>query len=297
MVQRAIMESSSCSAHFPKNTMAPGLGRHILFTPLAQARAAGTAAAAKFGCTAGADVLACLRRVPAKAWLDGDYTEVFTATPCGTPVLPAAPETAMREGRIAAVPVLFGTNRDELCLYVAAALATGAKYDEPTYRHLLADTYGAAAQRIAAAYPLQGTGPFGPGLARAAATTDEGRGCATAADARALASAGRPVFTYLVAAEARARSRVASSRRVSRSARRTASNWPPAGRRRAQRELSRTVIGLDPLRPHRRPERPWPAHLAEVRRRCPRPALAPGETGPVDAKATFRCAWWNSVGE
>ncbi|MFI5609258.1 carboxylesterase family protein [Amycolatopsis sp. NPDC051903] len=129
LVQRAIIDSSSCSAYFPKNTVAPGLGRHTLFTPLAQAQAAGTAVGGKFGCATGADVLACLRRVPAKAWLDGGYTEVFTATPYGTPVLPAPSEMAMRERRIAGVPVLFGTNRDELRLDVAAAAATAAQQD------------------------------------------------------------------------------------------------------------------------------------------------------------------------
>lgn len=86
LVQRQIMEtSSSCSAYFGKNALAPGLGRHTLFTPLKDAQAAGTAAAAKFGCEKDPDVLACLRRVPVRQWLDGGYTPRRAPAPSPPP--------------------------------------------------------------------------------------------------------------------------------------------------------------------------------------------------------------------
>ncbi|MEW2502234.1 carboxylesterase family protein [Amycolatopsis sp. NPDC047767] len=201
LVERAIMESSSCSAYFAKNALAPGLGRHTLFTPLQGAQAAGTAAAAK----------------------------------------------------------------------------------------------------IAAAYPARGTGPFAASLSWAAATTDDGWDCPTAADAQALASAGRPVYTYFFADE----------------------NAPPipgyavpqgfplgaahglemgylsweANGNAAQQRLSRKMIGYwtnfartgDPTGAGL-PTWPKFSEGARVQR------FAPDRVGPIDPQAQSKCSLWRQLG-
>ncbi|WP_326569325.1 carboxylesterase family protein [Amycolatopsis rhabdoformis] len=300
LVERAIMESSSCSAYFAKNALAPGLGRHTLFTPLADAQAAGSAAAAKFGCDQDPDVLACLRRVPVRQWLDGGYTEVFTATPWGTSVLPGSPETAMRERRTLPIPVLFGSNQDELRLYVAAATAGGLKFDQPTYAGLLADTYGAAsAAKITAAYPAQG--PFAAALSWAAATTDDGWGCPTATDAQALASAGRPVYTYYFAdRDAPPIPGYAVPPGFPLGAAHGLEMgylfWDPKGTA-PQQTLSRTMIGYwtnfaRTGDPNGAGLPPWPNFSAGARVQ----RLTPDQVGPIDPQVQSKCSLWRQVG-
>ncbi|WP_177231248.1 hypothetical protein [Amycolatopsis saalfeldensis] len=143
----------------------------VLTSPRAAALQPRADAAAKF-CCQGTDsaVLACLRRVPVKAWLDGGYTEVFTAAPYGIPVLPASPVDAMREGRTPHVPVLFGTDRDELRLYVAADARALAVRGRPVHACQFADREAPGTQGypmppgfpLVAAHGLELASLFGP---------------------------------------------------------------------------------------------------------------------------------------
>ncbi|WIX78805.1 carboxylesterase family protein [Amycolatopsis carbonis] len=300
LIERAIMESSSCPAYFAKNALATGLGRHTLFTPLKDAQAAGTTAVAKFGCGKDPDVLGCLRAGEAVArrrlhrgvhrdalWhvraarLAGnvDARRPDAADPRAVRLQPrrAAPLRRRHDGR-----------RDEVRPADVPGFARG---------HLRRGLRGEDRRRL----PRRAPGPSPrrcPGRPPPRTTAGAAR---PAADAETLASAGRPVYTYFFADE----------------------NAPPipgyavppgfplgaahglemgylfweAKGNAAQQQLSRTMIGYwtnfaRTGDPNGAGLPTWPrfSEGARVQR------FAPDQVGPIDPQTQSKCSLWRQVG-
>jgi para-nitrobenzyl esterase len=91
--------------------------------------------------------------------------------------------------------MIVGVNKDEMRLYVAAAISSGTPFDAATYRDLMSDAFGADAARVEKTYPITGDDPWAPALAWSAAVTDAGWTCPTAVDEKALSRGrGAPVY-------------------------------------------------------------------------------------------------------
>lgn len=191
LIDRAIVQSGSCSVHLPRNGTFPGSGEYRLLVPRAQLEALGLDAASTLNC---AD-LACLRRVDAQRWLDTGLINHFSQAGFHTDLLPEDPAAVLHSGRAHQVPMIMGFTRDELRLHTGSALVGGASYD---YAHLMRDSFGPRAQEIGAAYPLTGADKYTSALAWSAVSTDAGWACPTLADAQAF-NRGQPVYTYVFA--------------------------------------------------------------------------------------------------
>lgn len=144
---------------------------------LPQAEAASLDYARRVGCGDPATAATCLRglpadelRLPVQYYHIGD--EVLSGPVTGTAALPVDPMSAFAAGGAAKVPVLIGINRDEFTLFVGLQyLRFGKEYTAAEYSNLLATTFGANADAVAAHYPL--TNYRGSvSLAFAAAVTD-----------------------------------------------------------------------------------------------------------------------------
>lgn len=126
LFRRAITESGPCAVSWP--------------TP-AQAEAQGTRFADVLGCSASAEVLACLRGKSAHEVLQAlppDPTFLFNFSANWVPtgdgvVLPADPAAAVRGGKFQRVPLIIGENRDEGRLFVGLAynVSFGATMPHP----------------------------------------------------------------------------------------------------------------------------------------------------------------------
>lgn len=200
LVNRAIIESGSCSDFLPDNGLAPGVPADPLFAPLPQIQDQGEQAATQLGCANDADVLTCLRAKPTNALATSDYMSEFSFPADNSAFLPDEPGTALHAGKLPPVPIMVGNTNDELRLYVAVAISTGTTYDLPRYHQLMADTYGQQAAAVEAAYP-PGTTTTTAATAWAAAITDQGMLCGTAGDEQALAQHGRDVYGFVFADE------------------------------------------------------------------------------------------------
>ncbi|WP_433871775.1 carboxylesterase/lipase family protein [Saccharopolyspora sp. CA-218241] len=104
-----------------------------------------------------------LRRVPVTELLG--VSSVFTRPAWGGPVLPVAPDEAVRAGRVADVPVLVGGTRDEARLFVALFYE---EITEQSYGELLAEAFGPDADEVRARYPAAES----PGLSWARVLSD-----------------------------------------------------------------------------------------------------------------------------
>ena len=93
-----------------------------------------------------------LRRVPVEELLE--FSAYFSRPSFGASVLPASPVDALRSGRFHRVPVLAGQTRDEARLFVALFFGVTAE----SYDRLVAESFGANADRVAREYP-PGDGP------------------------------------------------------------------------------------------------------------------------------------------
>jgi para-nitrobenzyl esterase len=192
LFQQAIMESGTCSY----------LGQPLHDDPTGvyeSGEAFGLRIAAAVGCAGPGDVAACLRaKTP---------DELVAATPqlealrlrsarfwpvVDGYVFPEPPWQAVTATppRVADVPVMLGTNREEADLLILnSAVDTPEQYQ--TAAGMLFGTHGDAAQL---AYPLSDYAT--PRLAVSAMYTDVIFTCATRVMARDLAAAGRRVFLY-----------------------------------------------------------------------------------------------------
>jgi para-nitrobenzyl esterase len=184
LFDKAIVESGSCMTEYPKNGIAPGVPSYRPWWPKEQVQGVGTATATQLGC---AD-LACLRGKKTEELATSDIMARFSFPSFGVARLPEDPAVALKAGRFHKVPVLQGSNHDEMRFYVAPALAGGLVIDQAKYDALLDDSFGADAPKVRAAYPA-GTDPASTW---ATVLTDAGWSCTTLEANTAL----QPLFAY-----------------------------------------------------------------------------------------------------
>ena len=142
LFHRAIIQSGPCQLGLPAGE---NQVQHT-WVPRQQVEQAG--AAAPHGC---ADI-DCLRALPTAEVKK--LTPLFSAPAYDTEALPRNPITALREGDFHRVPVLAGTTRNELTVFVAMYYPP---LDAKAYEQALVDGFGATgAARILAAYPPAG---------------------------------------------------------------------------------------------------------------------------------------------
>ena len=157
LFHKAIMQSGPCATA-------------LVDKPVADER--GAQATAELGCvpsdddtaSAGGAVTACLRSRPVASILDtlaeqggalmGEYRDQPWMPVVGTPLLPRQPGEALADGAAAGMPLLVGTNRDEMSAFVGRSYdAAGRPLTEPAYRALVEDGFGRDAAAILARYP------------------------------------------------------------------------------------------------------------------------------------------------
>jgi para-nitrobenzyl esterase len=191
LFHRAILQSGPCTEHVTK--------------PVADER--GARVADEVGCATAPGpeaVAACLREQPVDELLatledlglpvTGEYADEPWQPVAGTPTLPRQPLDAVADGSAAGIPLLVGTNRDEMRPFVGFAFDPPLTAD--TYREQLEEAFGADADAVQARYPVEAYPT--PTLALATVLGDWGRGigtCPVVATAEA-ASAHGDVFAY-----------------------------------------------------------------------------------------------------
>ncbi|MBZ4318714.1 carboxylesterase/lipase family protein [Streptomyces huiliensis] len=193
LFRRAVLQSGSCLTSMPRAAVVPGTPA---WSPWARERdtsAAGAAAARRLGCGRAADALRCLRALPAAKLATPELMRAFTAVSYGNRTLPEEPGRALRAGRFQRVPVVQGTNRDEMRYFVADAFAAFPVRDEKDYRARLRGSFGDAAADVERLYPARAFPT--PALAWATVLTDRSWTCTTLRADRLLA-ARVPVYGY-----------------------------------------------------------------------------------------------------
>ncbi|MGW7333662.1 carboxylesterase family protein, partial [Streptomyces sp. NPDC054840] len=139
-------------------------------------------------------VLDCLRRLDTGALATAELMQRFSLVSYGNSVLPLEPRRALEAGRFHRVPVIQGTNQDEMRLFLAQTLAGYPIPDGAAYRDRLERSFDPPTARVvAAAYPVSAFAT--PAMAWATVLTDVSFVCPTLRDGAAL---GRyvPVYTY-----------------------------------------------------------------------------------------------------
>ncbi|MCE7005799.1 carboxylesterase family protein [Kibdelosporangium philippinense] len=155
-----------------------------------QAYAAGAQLSSTVGC---ADV-ACLRGKPVK--------DLLTAWPGGAPVvggreLPLQPPDAIRQGKYHRVPLLWGSNLDEMRLFVGLTYdGAGKPVTVAQYEQVTRDTFGPAADKVLARYPVGNYAS--PSIALATWQTDVPGHLSTCGHINTynLFKTGAPVYAY-----------------------------------------------------------------------------------------------------
>ena len=190
LFDRAIVQSGACDNEVPT---------------LVEAREFGAQAIDALDCDTSADVAACLRERPLaeprrdarRSWHERVNARVNDRPwnpVAGTRVLPRQPGEALREGYAALVPLLVGGTRDEMRHFVCSA--SGERPPRSTYRTMMVEAFGDAADDVLAAYPAT---DLPEPRARAAAVVSDWGGqigaCPVLRTAEA-ASAHQPVYAY-----------------------------------------------------------------------------------------------------
>ncbi|GGV31093.1 carboxylesterase/lipase family protein [Streptomyces spectabilis] len=194
LFQRAALQSGSCMTAFPRGAVVPAQPRYEPFVPRSRTETAGVAAAATLGCVRPGDTLDCLRRLSTDELVTPALMQTFSLVSYGGGGLPLRPDRALEKGRFHRVPVVQGTNRDEMRLFLALTQSTTPIPDARAYRARLAHSFGASAPAVEARYPL--ADHPSPGLAWAALVTDASFTCGALRADRALA-ARVPTYAYL----------------------------------------------------------------------------------------------------
>ncbi|MFD9406382.1 carboxylesterase/lipase family protein [Streptomyces sp. NPDC059989] len=195
LFRRAIVQSGSCSTTMPPRSLLPGRGAYEPFAPESRTVAEGVAAAARLGCGDTAGVLDCLRRLDAGTLATPELTQTFSAVSYGNALLPLEPRRALEAGRFHRVPVMQGTTRDEMRIFVGQTLAQEPIGDGAAYRARLERSFGAdTARAVEAAYPVSRYPT--PAAAWAAVLSDASFTCPTLRDSGALAR-HVPTYDYL----------------------------------------------------------------------------------------------------
>lgn len=195
LFHKAIAQSGPCANAF-------------LTKPVADER--GATAIAELGCDSSDDVGRCLRDRPVEEVLatlsdhEAGATSELSDRPwspvVGTPVLPRQPIDAIDAGASAGIPLMLGSNRDEMRPFVWSQYeAGGAPMTAAEYRAVVEETFGADAGEVLARYPVDDHSS--PGVALATVLTDRGAniGACPTLQASHAASPHAPVFTYELA--------------------------------------------------------------------------------------------------
>src|SRR3954468_5901664 len=155
----------------------------------------GRSFAAAIGCTDAATMTACLRAKSPAAVIDAQATSGVAWRPVvGGAAQPLPPLQAFSSGRFNRVPFIIGNTRHETRAFVYEGNdLVRQPLTASAYEATIRATYGAAADRVLAEYPV--TGYDGPGLALAAVQTDSGFACNSVPVTDAL-SAWVPTFAY-----------------------------------------------------------------------------------------------------
>ncbi|HEY7483095.1 MAG TPA: carboxylesterase family protein [Streptosporangiaceae bacterium] len=158
LFNRAIMQSGSC-----------------LTQTLSAGEATGTTIATAAGCADPATAAACLRGKSTTDLLQAASGASSFAMVHGVPTLPTAPDTAVRNGDFAKVPVVIGANRDEGRTFAQGFI--GQTQDQ--YVGFVRSAFGANADAVLAHYPWpapgsQGADKFTPAYLVGAIFTDSG---------------------------------------------------------------------------------------------------------------------------
>ncbi|WP_432534427.1 carboxylesterase/lipase family protein [Kineococcus arenarius] len=137
LFQRAIIQSGGCSGRTEE-----------------AAQSDGAAFAERLGCVDPASQTACLRSKTPEEVLAAQGNFSGGAVVDGT-VVPQDPREALRQGRVAQVPVLIGSNSDESQQSVFGAYDyQGNPLTPEGYESLVRSTYPAVADRVLAEYPV-----------------------------------------------------------------------------------------------------------------------------------------------
>nr|WP_223206340.1 carboxylesterase family protein [Streptomyces xanthii] len=187
LFQRAVLQSGSCLTSFPRGALAPGTPAYEPFASQADVQTAGAEAARQLGCTEAEsdEVLACLRGLSTDRLATAQLMQSFNRPAFGNGLLPKAPAQALASGRFHRLPVILGTNHDEMRMFVGSSLAAFPIRTEDDYRARLREAFGAAAPAVEARYPA--ARHPSPALAWAAVLTDRSFTCTTLAAGRAIA--------------------------------------------------------------------------------------------------------------
>lgn len=198
LFQRAVLQSGSCLMSFPRGALGPGTPAYEPFAPQHDVQTAGVEAARQLGCTAGGgeQVLACLRGQSTDRLATAQLMQSFNRPAFGSTLLPLAPDQALASGRFHRVPVVQGTNHDEMRMFVGMSLAAFPIRTEDDYRARLVEAFGPAAPAVETRYPAADHPT--PALAWAAALTDRSLTCTTLAAGRAIAAHAprSPLYSY-----------------------------------------------------------------------------------------------------
>ncbi|MGW6979876.1 carboxylesterase/lipase family protein [Streptomyces sp. NPDC054932] len=198
LFRRAVLQSGSCLMSFPSGALGPGTPAYEPFAPQRDVQSAGAEAARQLGCTAAGEdeVVACLRGQSTDRLATAQLMQSFNRPAFGNALLPVAPDRALASGRFHRVPVVLGTNHDEMRMFVGLSLAAFPIRTETDYRARLVDAFGVAAPAVEARYPASDHPT--PALAWAAVLTDRSLTCTTLAAGRALAThaPGLPLYGY-----------------------------------------------------------------------------------------------------
>ncbi|GAA2650344.1 carboxylesterase family protein [Streptomyces spororaveus] len=194
LFHRAIVQSGSCSTTAPPRSLLPGLGTYEPFVPERRTVEDGALAAARLGCDRPGGVLDCLRALDPAVLATPELMQRFSLVAYGNGVLPMEPRRALEAGRFHRVPVVQGTDQDEMRLFLAQTLAVYPIPDGAAYRARLLRSFDApTARAVEAAYPVSAFAT--PAVAWATVLTDASFACPTLRDGAAL---GRhvPVYAY-----------------------------------------------------------------------------------------------------
>ncbi|MFD7078871.1 carboxylesterase/lipase family protein [Streptomyces sp. NPDC059918] len=198
LFQRAVLQSGSCFMSFPPGALGPATPAYEPFAAQHDVETTGAEAARQLGCTAGGagEVLACLRGTGTDRLATPGLMQSFNRPAYGNALLPMAPAEALRAGRFHRVPLVQGTNHDEMRMFVGLSLAAFPIRTEEDYRARLTDAFGSTAPAVEAQYPAA-EHPT-PALAWAAVLTDRSLACTTLAAGRAIAAhaPALPLYGY-----------------------------------------------------------------------------------------------------
>lgn len=300
LFHRAVLQSGSCSVTMPARSVLPDFGAYTPFVARARTVADGSAAAARLGCDrpVAADAAACLRGLDGGELATPELMWRFSLVSYGTALLPIEPRRALERGEFHRVPVVQGSNRDEMRIFLGQTLPGYPVPDAGAYRARLRDAFGAEAARIEAAYPV--TAYPTPALAFAAVLSDGTFLCPQLRDSRALA---RHVPTYDYRFDDRGAPNYTGLPEIAGFPYGASHGFElpslfdtPLALSAPQRALSERMIGYwtrfaasgDPNARGTAPR--WPRSPAVL-------SLAPGPAGirTVDAPAEHHCTLWDSV--